>query len=67
MLIDKKKKNLGTARGNSLRAIKKDRNALYASGKKKWGSGMEGTKKVGAMTLKIVELFQRHTEHYDLF
>ena len=31
------------------------------------GSGMEGTKKVGAVTLKTVELFQRHTRYCDLF
>ena len=31
------------------------------------GSGMEGAKKVGAVTLKTAELFQRHTRHYDLF
>ena len=31
------------------------------------GSDMEGTKKVGAVALKTVELFQRHIEHYDLF
>ena len=31
------------------------------------GSGMEGKKKVGAVTLKTAELFQKHIEHCDLF
>ena len=31
------------------------------------GSGMKGTKKVEAVALKTAKLFQRHTEHYDLF
>ena len=30
-------------------------------------SGMEGIKKVEAVTLKTAELFQGHTEHCDLF
>ena len=31
------------------------------------GNGMEGTKKVGTVALKTVELFQGHTGHCDLF
>ena len=31
------------------------------------GSGMEGTKKVGAVALKTAELFQGHKGHCDLF
>ena len=30
-------------------------------------SGMEGIKKVEAVTLKTVKLFQIHTGYYDLF
>ena len=31
------------------------------------GNGMEGTKKVKAVTLKTPKLFQRHTRRCDLF